>query len=297
MDTILIGTTSWTEKSLIESGRFYPPEAKSAEARLRYYASQFPIVEVDSSYYAIPREETTQKWAERTPPGFVFDVKAFRLFTHHRTPIAMLPPDVREEVAAPDREDVYLGDVPEAVVEELWRRFRASLEPLRRAGKLGAVLVQFAPWFVYRTSSLEHMARCAAELEGLQVAVELRNKSWFERHRRDTLEHERRIGVANVVADEPQGTGHSVPPVWEVTIPGLAVVRLHGRNRATWRARELASAAERFDYLYDESELGELVGPIRRLAEDANHVHVLFNNCHRDYAQRNAATLRDLMSA
>src|SRR6187401_1224592 len=80
-DNILIGSASWTDKTLIACGRFYPKECKSAEARLRYYAEQFPIVEVDSSYYGIPSERNSVLWAERTPPGFVFDVKAFRLFT------------------------------------------------------------------------------------------------------------------------------------------------------------------------------------------------------------------------
>src|SRR5689334_11102335 len=81
--TILVGTASWTDKSLIDSGKFYPPSVQDAESRLRYYASQFPIVEVDSSYYAIPLPTTAHFWAERTPRHFVFNVKAFRLFTGH----------------------------------------------------------------------------------------------------------------------------------------------------------------------------------------------------------------------
>src|SRR5438105_645541 len=93
---VLVGTASWTDKSLIESGRFYPPEAKSPEQRLQYYASQFPIVEVDSSYYAMPAERTAGLWVERTPADFTFDIKAFALFTHHPTPPRSLPKDLRE---------------------------------------------------------------------------------------------------------------------------------------------------------------------------------------------------------
>ena len=82
--TILVGTASWADKSLVDSGKFYPPDVTSPEERLRYYASQFPMVEVDSSYYAMPLPATTQQWAERTPDHFVFNVKAFRLFTGHQ---------------------------------------------------------------------------------------------------------------------------------------------------------------------------------------------------------------------
>lgn len=103
MGRVLVGTTSWTEKTLIESGRFYPPQANTAEERLRYYATQFPVVEVDSTYYGLPSERNALLWAERTPPGFVFHVKAFRLFTQHQTPPQALPRDVRERLGPPPR--------------------------------------------------------------------------------------------------------------------------------------------------------------------------------------------------
>ena len=85
MGQILVGTASWADKSLLDSGLFYPKQAKSAEARLRHYATHFPLVEVDSSYYALPAPQVAQLWAERTPETFVFDVKAFRIFTQHQT--------------------------------------------------------------------------------------------------------------------------------------------------------------------------------------------------------------------
>ena len=80
MANILVGTSSWTDKSLLDSGRFYPPSATTPEGRLRYYASQFPIVEIDSSYYGIPTESNARLWVERTPAEFVFNIKAYRLF-------------------------------------------------------------------------------------------------------------------------------------------------------------------------------------------------------------------------
>jgi uncharacterized protein YecE (DUF72 family) len=288
---VLVGTASWTDKTLLESGRFYPREAKSAEARLRYYATQFPLVEIDSTYYALPAPQTAELWAARTPRDFVFNVKAFRLFTGHPAQPSALPADLRRGI----EKNFYYRDLGDDVRKELWRRFRAGLEPLRRAGKLGAVLLQFAPWFVFGRERLAHVEHCAAMLEGLPLALEFRNKSWFgEKTRERTLAFEREHGFAHVVVDEPQGFPSSVPQVWEVTAPGLALLRLHGRNRETWAKKGLASAAERFNYLYSGEELKALAGPVMRLAAGARRTHVLFNNCHGDKAQRNAAQFRKL---
>src|SRR6266581_4017747 len=154
---ILVGTASWTDKSLIDSGKFYPSRTVKAEDRLRYYASQFPIVEVDSSYYAMPVARTAQLWAERTPPGFVFNVKAFRLFTGHQTSLAVLPKDVSEALGPMTSPNIYYKDMPVELQRELWRQFREALEPLARAGKLGAVHCQFAPWVAYHRRNLEHI--------------------------------------------------------------------------------------------------------------------------------------------
>ena len=297
MGEVLVGTASWTDKTLIESGRFYPAEAKSAEARLRYYATQFPLVEIDSAYYALSTERTAELWVERTPQDFVFNVKAFRLFTGHRAQATALPPDLRKALGAGAGASFYYRDLSAEIQNELWRRFRSALEPLRRAGKLGAVLLQFAPWFVFGRERLDYIAHCAAMLEGIQVAVEFRNKSWFGEKTRDrTLAFERDHGLAHVVVDEPQGFPSSIPPVWEVTCPDLALLRLHGRNRDTWEKKGLPSAAERFDYLYSAEELEELIGPVGELAARARRVHVLFNNCHGDKAQRNAAQFRRLLA-
>ena len=111
MGTILVGTASWTDKSLIQCGRYYPSDVKTAEQRLRYYASEFPIVEVDSSYYAIPSEQTVRLWAERTPGDFVFDVKAFRMFTQHQTAPRVLPKYIRESLPL-DKKSLYYKDMP-----------------------------------------------------------------------------------------------------------------------------------------------------------------------------------------
>jgi len=297
MAHIRIGTASWTDKSLIDSGLFYPPVVKTAEERLRYYATQFPLVEVDSSYYALPSARNSVLWGSRTPEGFLFDVKAFRLFTQHQTPPAALPKDIREALGPVEKKNLYYPDFPEELLDELWERFRSAIQPLRDAGKLGVVLFQFPPWFVYRPANLEHILACQRLLSGVPLAIEFRNKSWFEEKHRDAVfEFERQHDLAHVVADEPQGFPSSIPPLWEVTA-STAVVRLHGRNRETWDAKGLSSAAERFKYLYPENEINALAGSMRSLAAQADHVHVVFNNNYTDYAQRNARQLQDLLLA
>jgi uncharacterized protein YecE (DUF72 family) len=293
--TIRIGTTSWSEKTLLTEGHFYPDDVTTPEARLRYYASQFPVTEVDSSYYGLLSEHNAKLWTERTPEGFVFDVKAFRLFTYHRTPLSAFPADLRAELGS-TKKSLYYEDVPEPIRLELWQRFRSALEPLRAANRLGAVLFQLAPWFVFRRKHLDHVALCAERMEGFHVAIEARNKTWFDaKHCRGALDFEEAHHLVNVVVDEPQGFANSVPPVWEVTDPHLAIVRLHGRNAATWNDASVPSAAERFGYLYDDRELSALAAPIRGLADRAEEVHVLFNNCYRDNAQLNAARLREIL--
>lgn len=297
MGEFLVGTASWTDKTLIESGRFYPREAKSAEARLRYYATQFPLVEIDSTYYALPAEQTAQLWVDRTPQGFIFNVKAFRLFTGHQAQAQALPADLRKALRLDDKANFYYRDLSDEVRRELWQRFRSGLEPLRRSGRLGAVLLQFAPWFVFGRERFEHILHCADMLDGIQLAVEFRNKSWFGEKTRDkTIAFEREHNLAHVVVDEPQGFASSIPPVWEVTCPDLALLRLHGHNRETWAKKGLASAAERFNYLYSIEELDAFIEPVKILASRARRVHVLFNNCHGDKAQRNAAQFRQLLA-
>jgi uncharacterized protein YecE (DUF72 family) len=111
---ILIGTASWTDKTLVSCKRFYPRGCSSAEDRLRYYASRFPLVEVDSSYYAMPSQRNSELWAERTPEHFTFNMKAFRLFTGHQTPAIALPKDVQAAMAShfASNKMLYYKDTP-----------------------------------------------------------------------------------------------------------------------------------------------------------------------------------------
>ena len=288
----LVGTASWTDASLIKSGQFYPPNVTTAEERLQFYASQFPVVEVDSSYYALPAEHNAALWAERTPKSFTFDVKAFALFTQHPTSMKSLPPDLRErlpvEVRAKSR--IYDRDLPDEVREELWARFAAALLPLDSAGKLGVVLFQFPPWFLPGADSRRYIESLKTRMPQYKPAVEFRSPYWFREDGIDkTLGFLSDLELPFVCVDEPQGTRASVPPVVAATAP-IALVRFHGRNKEAWAKRNV-SVAEKYNYLYSAEELAEWAPKIERLAQEAREVHVLMNNCHEDKAVHNARQL------
>jgi uncharacterized protein YecE (DUF72 family) len=294
---ILVGTASWTDKTLLEAGTFYPPEVKSAEDRLRYYAAQFPLVEVDSTYYFPPSERNAALWAARTPVHFTFDVKAYSLLTHHPTRKASLAEDLRPRVPAASWEKpfLYAAHLPPEVLDEVWERFRQALMPLHSGGKLGAVHFQFPEWFLPGRTSRDYLLDCARRLPDYQVAVEFRNAAWMnERNRERTLSFlsEHRIPYTSV--DMPQGFRSSLPPVAAATSPDLAYVRFHGRNTKEWEGKH-ATATPRFAYRYTQEELATWVPKIEQLAEQAREVHVLMNNCYRDYAVVNARQLASLL--
>ena len=289
MGSILVGTASWTDKTLIASG-WYPPEANTPEKRLRFYARQFPLVEVDATYYALPAEQTATSWAERTPAGFTFNVKAFSLFTQHPTPVKALPTDLREAAAGPaGKERVYFKDVDPAVVDQAWDRFLAALEPLRQAGKLGAILLQFPPWFPIGRSRKDYIVACAERVAPRRVCIEFRNKTWMTpENQEETLGFLASHQLPYVCVDMPQGYPSSIPPVLAAT-SDLAVVRMHGHSDK-WNSKDIY---ERFGYQYSEGELAEWAPKIADLASGASTTHVLFNNCYRNYAQVNAQQLEE----
>jgi uncharacterized protein YecE (DUF72 family) len=294
---IIVGTASWTDKSLIASGRFYPPKCTRAEDRLRYYASQFPMVEVDSSYYAMPTAEVAQLWAERTPPAFLFNIKAFRLFTGHQASPAVLPKEIAAALGPTATKHVYYKDLPREITDELWRQYRQGIEPLRRAGKLVAVHFQFAPWVAYHPKNREHIEECQRQLDGYTLAVEFRNPTWFEgKHAAATLDFERHHGLVNVVVDAPTDIANTIPAIWEVTHPQFAIVRLHGRNHSTWNLKGLISSADRFNYDYTTEELAKLATLTTELARQADLTQVVFNNNYEDQGQRNGREMIRLLT-
>jgi len=290
--TVLVGTASWADKGLIATGRFYPRGCNTAEGRLRHYASVFPLVEVDSSWYAMPSASNSLLWRDRTPGNFTFNFKAFRLFTGHQTAPEVLPKDIQSVLGARPGTRLYYRNVPGEIRDELWRRYAEAIAPLAEAGKLGAVLFQFAPWIRRDRKGIEHVEHCVAALRehaDALIAAEFRDRSWFaDGASAATLDRERALGVVNVVVDEPQGFENCIPPVWEVTQPELAIVRLHGRNAAAWQNTGALSSAGRFDYDYSPAELAELADRVRMLALDAKRTHVVFNTNREDQGPRNA---------
>ncbi|WP_027346146.1 DUF72 domain-containing protein [Hamadaea tsunoensis] len=288
MGGIEVGTASWTDKTLLASG-WYPADANTPEKRLAFYAGQFPLVEVDSTYYSPPAEATVRLWAERTPPGFTFNIKAFSLLTGHPTRVAALYKDLRP---ATDKSNVYPDDLPDATRDQVWERFLSSLGPLVEAQKLGAILFQFPPWFTIRRSNKQYLLEVAQRCDPLPVAIEFRHESWFHEENKDeTLEFLREHRLPMVCVDMPQGHKSSIPPVLAATA-GLAVVRFHGHSDK-WTSKDIH---EKFGYLYSERELKNWAPKLRELAGQAERTHVLMNNCRDDFAQRNARQLVDLLA-
>lgn len=292
----LVGSCSWTERTLVQEADWYPKKTMSAEERLRYYASQFPLTEVDSTYYAPPAEQQARLWAERTPDGFRFDVKAYSLLTGHPTRPNSLWRDLREQLPPEtmEKRNIYASHLGADALDEAWRRFESALRPLHEAGKLGGVLFQYPPWFGPRRDNRAEIEGLRERLPDYRVLVEFRSPRWLaeERDRERTLEMLEDHGLVFVCVDAPKASG--LPRLLAATNDELAVVRFHGRSDSTWSDTS-RSAAERFRYLYKRPELERLTEPIAELTQEARETHLLMNNCYRDYAVRNAADLRDLL--
>jgi len=216
-------------------------------------------------------------WAERTPPGFTMHVKAFGLMTRHPVKVEVLPEDLRAEMPVDERGRV--DRPPRELRGEVFRRFLEALRPLRDAGKLGGILFQLPSYVVFKESSFEYLAWAREQLGADEMLVEFRHRSWLdERNCAETLAFLERLGASYVTVDAPRSESakNLVPTVPAVT-SGTAYVRFHGRNLGTWNRRG-GSAAERFDYLYSDEELGEWVRPLQELAGQAEQAFAFFNN-------------------
>lgn len=289
MGLIRVGTASWTDRTLLASG-WYPPRVDTPGERLAYYATQFPLVEVDSTYYTPPNERNSRLWAERTPEGFTINVKAFSLLTGHPTRPGVLYKDLRPKT---EKSTIYPRDLDQKTRDAVWERFLSALAPLHDAGRLGAVLFQFPVWFPIGRANRQYILECVRRAAPYRICVEFRNKTWLsEENRAQTLDFLTSYAVPYVCVDMPQGYPSSVPPVLAATAD-LAVVRFHGHSDR-WTSHDVH---ERFGYLYSEDELARWTPRVRELADQARSTHVLLNNCYRDYAQVNARQLADLLSA
>ncbi|MDO8963406.1 MAG: DUF72 domain-containing protein [Coriobacteriia bacterium] len=291
-----MGTCSWTEKTMVDL--WYPRGVTSPEQRLRYYASRFDTVEVDSSFYGIPRREYAEGWARRTPDTFIFHVKAYGMMTGHEVDVRSLPPELREFDHVVDRGRVR--DPDPAMVDASFDLFLDAVEPLRLAGKLGGVLMQFPPYFTATTPEnekrgLDYIEYAASKLEGCRTLIEFRHPSWVDsKHLKRSLDFLADRGLYFVSVDSPQFPGRTtMPPISAVT-GDWAYARFHGRNADTWFSKT-KSSADRFDYLYSTEELREWEPQIRQLASEADETFLMFNNNKYDYAQRNAAEIQTIL--
>ncbi len=266
MGALLIGTSAWSDHD-----PFYPPGLKPAE-QLPFYARYFPIVEVNTTYYRVPARRTVEGWVARTPPGFRFDVK---------------PP--RELTATPE---TPRGAAPEPDAD-LAVAFGEAIAPLAEAGKLGAITFQFPPSYRNTEEHREYLRLLPELLPGYPIAVEFRRRDWLdEEHAEDTLALLRETGLSYTMADEPQFGSGSVPPLYAVTNPRVAIVRFHGRNAATWY-RFTGSSRDRFNWEYSAEELAEWVPKIDAARQAAQEVHVFFNTNYGNQGPRNALRLMD----
>ncbi|GFP35775.1 hypothetical protein HKBW3S43_01563, partial [Candidatus Hakubella thermalkaliphila] len=234
MAEIRTGTCSWTDRTLLESKTFYPPGLKSAEDRLKFYAQHFNTVEVDSTFYALPARRNAELWAERTPPDFIFHIKAFGLLTQHTVEVARLPRLLREMLPPDKRELRLLKDPPAEIRDLAFQMFAEALLPLYESGKLGVVLFQFPPFFVPRQESLNYIEQCQKMLAHYPLAIEFRHRRWVdEQHLKETLSFLKERDLAFVCVDEPQFDDSTMPPLAEAT-SDISYIRFHGRNKENW---------------------------------------------------------------
>jgi uncharacterized protein YecE (DUF72 family) len=268
---VLIGTCNW-----LDHKGFYPAEldkSTRAKEKLTYYARQFPIVEVDSTFYGIPEPDVAMGWVERTPDDFVFNVKAYRTLTGHGT---------REEpkrLATPGEE----------------RDFVELIKPIREAGKLGAIHYQFAPWVTHSVKAREALLEVRERHPGDRVAVEFRHKSWYQPEAlAQTTELLTEADITLVAVDAPQLGSATAPPFLAITSPKLAVVRFHGRNYKTWYGKG-ATSADRFDYTYGADEFSAWKRRLRDVEDKVEEMHLLMNTNAGSQGPDNARLLASVL--
>ncbi|MBI1886203.1 MAG: DUF72 domain-containing protein [Chloroflexi bacterium] len=296
---IYVGTSTWADQALVQGGNFYPPEAKDTPSRLAHFARHFELAEVDNTYYSLPSRRLLEQWAAAVPGGFRFNVKVFALLSQHPTRIGSISAKFREELPpeAQKKGRVYYKDVPEPIRDEMWRIFRENLQPLREAGKLGAVLIDFPPWFVPSDANRDFIAHARQRVPDDPVLVQFRNPLWAadEETAASTFALLRELRCGFVCVDEPPGLKSSFPPVVAATAPAAAV-RFRGRNAERWEDRA-ARAEERLNWHYSDEELAEWVPRIRQLAEEAEEVYLGFNTKAEDQGVANALRLKELLAS
>ena len=274
---ILIGASSWSDRSLTHDSSWYPKRTMRAAERMAYYAARFPLVEIDSTARFPPTPDVCRQWADRTPDGFTIDVQAWSLLTGSATLPDSLWEDLREEVKPEmrDRRRLYAGHVSVAGLAECWKRFGHAIKPLAERGRLGVVLLRYPHWLKPGNTGLGLLRSARERLPDCRLAVEFQHPAWLTGDAcEETLSLLDDLGLGFVCVD---GHGGLDGPVLATT-SDVAVVRLYGPG-GEWGAR------------YELDEVRSWAPRVLHLAESAAEVHVLFANTLRDHAVSNAAEL------
>ncbi len=261
-----------------------------AADRLPWYAQQFEMVEVNSTFYSVPDIRMVDRWCRSTPDDFVFDVKLHQLLSRHSTAAKLLPPALRRGAEVDAKGKVALTpEIEQGMVREITR----SIELLRAAGKLGVLLLQLSPAFSPRKHELAELTPLLQQLGTYRVAVEFRNRNWAEGDRlTEMLEFLRTNNAALVSVDTPAEQHFTImpPDLDEITNPEVAYLRLHGRDAHAYTTGK--TVATRFDYDYTDAEIDQVVQRAHKLAKKAPEVHIVFNNNTHDYAPHAALRMR-----
>jgi uncharacterized protein YecE (DUF72 family) len=286
---IVVGTSSWADPGFVED---WYPERLPARERLPWYAERFEAVEVNSTHYAIPAQDTVARWVEVTPEEFTFDVKLHRLLSRHAAPLDSLPKEMRDRAQTNARGRIELTEDIEAAVAAAQLE---ALAPLAQAGKLRSLLLQLTPAFGPDRHELSELDALVRRVAPIPVAIEFRHRGWVaEKRVESTLGHLGEIGAAFVCVDAPPGDQVPIMPALDaVTREDLAYLRAHGRNTEGYLKGK--TVAERFGWEYADSELQEIVGRAGELAEQAAEVRVMFNNNRSDDAPTAARRFRELL--
>ncbi|KRN01160.1 hypothetical protein FD13_GL001388 [Levilactobacillus senmaizukei DSM 21775 = NBRC 103853] len=266
---ITIGLTTWTEHPALIS-----PEDRPVT--LSEYAGNFPVVELDTPFYGIPRQTTIAKWQAAVPDGFQYILKANQVMTQHDRGAA--PTSQAERITAFDV-------------------FKAAIQPLVDHQQLQTVLFQFPPYFNRTTANIQYLREVRIQMEDLPVAVEFRSPSWFDDPgmTADVMTYLTSLKMTNVITDEPHNLNDGIPMVTTVTTPDLAMLRLHGRNVEGWLNHGSNWQKTRTLYRYSEDELQGLAKQVKALDQTAKQVVVIFNNNAGRDAAPNAQRLQEIL--
>ncbi len=287
---IYIGTCSWTDKSLIGSGEFYPKNLNTSESRLKYYSGFFNTVEVDSSFYALPSERNAHLWVERTPERFLFNIKAYSAMTAHQVNVDSLPQDMRKFFQEVEKRRIFIKD--REILKDIFMRFCGSIAPLYSSRKLGLVVFQYPPWFENTKVNKDYILFCKSQIGHIDMGVEFRNNTWLENAKKgDTLNFLRENKLFYIISDAPQVNDKRTVQYVVDAAGDLAYFRFHGKNTENWLKKDI-DVSLRYDYEYSKEELEGFAQDIKMILSRVKKVFALFNNHRGTQAIRSALALK-----